>query len=288
MSEVKKENPLVKYVGTCPICGIGKMAEGDKCYVCNHVSKENGSTCRFTIWKEYYGRQITLEQVKQLLENSKTEVMELTSQAGKKFNGYLYIAEDNFVKMEFANNAENLPQLETPCPICGEPVYIYNKGYGCKGYHENDENGERKCNLWISSTIAHRRISQKEAEQLLQERRTGFLEGFESNSGNEFTSRLVLDDDGNIALDSTICKCPKCGDGDIKIGTKSYNCTNYRTKGCNFTIWKEMGFRKISPEEVIQLCENKATDVLDGFKKKDKTYSARLILNDELVPMILE
>lgn len=285
--EQQKKNPAVTYLGPCPVCGKGQIAEGNVVYRCNYIKDLKDDKCDFRIFKTYNGAEITPEHVKQLLKDGKTEIIEFTSQAGNKFNGYLTI-EGQEVEMKFANGLENLPQLEAPCPICGEPVYIFNTGYGCKNIHELDENGEKKCNLWISKTIAGRAIKEKEAEQLLLEKKTGFLDGFRNNQGNLFSTRLVLDDEGNIHFDSTVCKCPKCG-GDVKIGNKSYNCSNWKTTGCTFNIWREIAYRKITPEEVQQLCEDKATKILEGFKNKDKTktFSGQLILSDDFAVKIL-
>lgn len=282
----QKENPMVNYLGTCPICGKGKIAEGPTIFRCNYAASMDNK-CDFHIFKTYNGAEITEKHVKQLISDGKTEVIEFTSQAGKKYKGYLCIDGEN-VKMEFANNNDNLPKLDVTCPICGEEIIEYSSGYGCKNIHETDGNGEKKCNFWINKNIASRPISKEEAEQLIADGKTGFLDGFVNSNGNEFSCRLVLEEDGNIKFDSTICKCPKCG-GDIKIGTKSYNCSNWKEKGCKFTVWREMNYRTITPEEVQQLCENKATDILDGFKTKDKskTYSGRLIINDDFQVSIL-
>lgn len=284
MSEQK--NPMVNYLGTCPVCGKGQVAEGPTVYRCSYAASMEDK-CDFHFFKNCYGAEITPKIAKQLIEEGQTEVLDFTSKAGKKFKGYLKIEGEN-VKMEFANNSDNLTLLDAPCPICGAPMAIFNNGYACMNYHEMDENGEKKCNLWINKTIAGRLISQEEVEQLLLEGQTDFLEGFTSNSGNDFSSRLVINDEGAVSFDSTICKCPKCG-GDIKIGNKSYNCSNWKTQGCNFTIWREIAYRKITPEEVKQLCENKATEVLTGFKNKDKskTFSGQLILSDDFQVKIL-
>lgn len=286
MSEKQQQPPVVNYLGTCPVCGKGQIAEGPTVYRCNYAASINDK-CDFHIFKTYNGAEISPEHIKQLIADGKTEIIEFTSKAGNKFNGYLTI-EGEEVKMEFANNTDNLPKLETPCPLCGEPVYIFNTGYGCKNIHETDADGQKKCSMWINKTIAHRPISNEEVEQLLANGRTGFLEGFESNNGNEFSSQLVLDSEGNVNFDSTVCKCPKCG-GDIKIGNKSYNCSNWKEKNCTFTIWREIAYRKITPEEVRQLCENKTTEVLQGFKNKDKskTFSGQLILSDDYQVKIL-
>lgn len=280
MAQTEKETPMVNYLGTCPVCGKGQIAEGNTVYRCNYAASMEDK-CDFHVFKTYSGAEITPEHIKQIIENGRTESIDFTSQAGKKYKGFLYI-DGSEIKMEYDNNNDSLPQLNTPCPICGETVYIFSTGYGCKNIHETDEAGLKKCNLWINKVISQREIRPEEAEQLLQNGKTDFLDGFIDKNGNEFSSRLALNDQGNIVFDSTICKCPKCG-GDIKIGKKAYNCTNYKSNGCNFTIWREIGYRKITPEEVKQLCEEKATRVLDGFKNKDgsKTYSAQLILTPD-------
>ena len=141
--EQQKKNPAVTYLGPCPVCGKGQIAEGNVVYRCNYIKDLKDDKCDFRIFKTYNGAEITPEHVKQLLKDGKTEIIEFTSQAGNKFNGYLTI-EGQEVEMKFANGLENLPQLEAPCPICGEPVYIFNTGYGCKNIHELDENGEKK------------------------------------------------------------------------------------------------------------------------------------------------
>lgn len=283
----KKENEnLINYIGQCPVCGKGKIAEGSTVYRCNYAASMDDK-CDFHIFKTYNGAEITTKHVEQLITNGRTEVIEFTSKAGKKFSGYLTI-EGEEVKLEFANNTENLPQLDTPCPICGEPVIIFTNGYGCKNIHEMDEDGNKKCTLWVNKTIAGRAIKEQEVEELLQNGKTDFLDGFMNNQGNEFSSRLRLDQEGNVNFDSTICKCPKCG-GDIRIGSKSYNCSNWKTNGCNFNIWREIAYRKITPEEVKQLCENGGTEVLDGFKNKDKskTFSGQLMLSEDFQVKLL-
>lgn len=43
-----------------------------------------------------------------------------------------------------------------------------------------------------------------------------------------------------------------------------------------------MSQRKISPEEVIQLCENRETDILTGFRDKEgNSIERKLVLNEE-------
>ena len=286
MAKTNNKESVINYIGTCPICGKGKIAEGPTVYRCNYAASIEDK-CDFHVFKTYNGAEIKPKHVQQLIKDGKTEIIEFTSKAGKKFNGYLVI-ENGDVRMQFANDPNNLTLLDAPCPICGAQMAIYNNGYACTNFHEMDEEQKRKCSLWINKNIAGRIITKEEVEQLLLEGKTDFLDGFTNNSGSNFSSRLVINDEGVVSFDSTICKCPKCG-GDIKIGTKSYNCSNWKTNGCNFTVWREIAYRKITPDEVKQLCENGGTEVLEGFKNKDKskTFSGQLMLSDDYQVKIL-
>ena len=79
----------------------------------------------------------------------------------------------------------------------------------------------------------------------------------------------------------TLGKCPKCGNGNILEGKKSFGCTNWK-KGCDFTIWKTIAGKKISELVIQDLISKKETRLLKGFKSKaGKSFDARLKLNNE-------
>lgn len=269
----------VKYLGTCPVCGKGQIAEGPTVYRCNYA-KSMEDKCDFHIFKKYNNGEIKPEHLKQLIRDHKTELIDFVSKDGKKYQAYLIITEKGEIGMEFPFNENNLEKLNTPCPVCGGTVYVYSKGYGCKNLHETNENGDKVCQFWLSKTICSREITKSEAEDLLRNGETDFLDGFTNNNGNNFTSKIVLRD-GQVVFDSVVCKCPKCG-GDIRIGNKAYNCSNYKITGCKFSIYREIKGHKLSPDEVKMLCEERQTSVIE-FKSKDgsKTFTGQLTLNDD-------
>ncbi|MCT7905249.1 DNA topoisomerase 3 [Candidatus Ornithobacterium hominis] len=79
----------------------------------------------------------------------------------------------------------------------------------------------------------------------------------------------------------TLGKCPKCSDGNILEGKKSFGCTNWK-KGCDFTIWKTIAGKKISELVIQDLISKKETRLLKGFKSKTgKSFDTRLKLNNE-------
>lgn len=275
----------VNYLGVCPVCGKGQIAEGPTVYRCNYA-KSMDDKCDFRILKTYNGAEIKPEHVKQLIKDRKTELLDFVSKEGKKYQAQLIIKENGEIGIEFPFNENNLEKLNTPCPVCGGIVYVYNKGYGCKNLHETDENGDKVCQFWLSKTICGREITKSEAEDLLRNGETDFLDGFTNNNGDNFTSKMVLRDE-KVVFDSVVCKCPKCG-GDIRIGNKAYNCSNYKTTGCKFSIWREIKGHKLTPDEAKMLCEEKQTPVIE-FKSKDgsKTFNGQLTLNDDYNVVVL-
>ncbi|OGI07325.1 MAG: hypothetical protein A2Y40_03425 [Candidatus Margulisbacteria bacterium GWF2_35_9] len=82
-------------------------------------------------------------------------------------------------------------------------------------------------------------------------------------------------------------KCPQCETGDILAFEKAFGCSNYRSEGCSFTIWKTIAGKEIDIETATELVSNKKTGKLSGFqsKKTGKTFEAKLVLVDNKVQL---
>ncbi|MDU2852301.1 MAG: DNA topoisomerase, partial [Clostridium sp.] len=89
LSKFKVEAPEGKeVVGRCPTCG-NPVIEGEKGFGCTNW--KNG--CKFTIWKDdkyiaSFGKQVTKEMVKLLLQNGKVGFRNLKSKKGNTFSAY--------------------------------------------------------------------------------------------------------------------------------------------------------------------------------------------------------
>jgi len=79
-------------VGYCPACG-GEVVENRKGFGC--INWQNG--CKFVIWKNIAGTQITQEIAERLLDGVTTGPMEFTSKKGKPFSASLVLNEENDV-----------------------------------------------------------------------------------------------------------------------------------------------------------------------------------------------
>lgn len=260
-------------LGVCPVCKKGHIVRGSIGYSCNYF-KSFEDKCTFTIYSSYFGKEITSDIAKELIENGKTRVFnDFKTQEEKPFSASLII-EDNIVKPNFKKET-----LETPCPICDGKIEIGQKSYMCENYHPQEEDA---CKLYIPRVICEKEIAKNIAELLVKGEKTPFISGFKNKLGEDFTTRLYLNDDLRIEFKNDLCECPKCG-GDVLVNQKAYSCSNYKNEDikCDFVIWREMSGRKITQSEAIQLCEKGETNILN-FKSKDgNTYERKLILTDD-------
>lgn len=84
-------------IGVCPRCGKN-VVEYPKSFSCE--SGKEG--CGFTIWKKIAGKTVSAAQAKKLLDKRRSDLMKgFTSKAGKKFDAYLILKDDNSVGFDF-------------------------------------------------------------------------------------------------------------------------------------------------------------------------------------------
>ncbi|MEK7299014.1 MAG: DNA topoisomerase 3 [Candidatus Margulisiibacteriota bacterium] len=75
--------------------------------------------------------------------------------------------------------------------------------------------------------------------------------------------------------------CPKCQIGKIIETPKAYGCTQWKSAGCKFVIWKEMSGKALTENQVETLLKKGLTPVIKGFKNKaGNPFEAALKLVD--------
>ena len=261
----------------CPICGKGVLVESGSGFSCNYF-KTIEDKCTFTIYKTYFKKPITPEILQQLVDRGETEIFDdLLTKDDRLFSASLII-KDGIVQPNFKPH-----YLKYPCPKCEGKIILNKIGYSCENFFT-----ESKCDFNISYNIGGVKISQAVAETILSGKKTEFFT-FLNRHSVPFQSCLRLVNN-TLVFDSFVCLCPKCG-GNIKTGTKAYNCSNQNNeeKKCDFHIWNEMYGRIISPTEVAELCANKTTDLLSGFSKKNgvEKFSAKIIIDKDFKVKLL-
>lgn len=283
-------------LGTCPICGRGKIIDGTNKYMCVNIADNSNvnltvqDVCTFSFYKSYFDHTLTPEEIHKLLTDGETDEIDLKRKDGTAFTAKLVFDKKNkvikplFPEKQFEN-------LDEKCPVCGGNMLCTTNYFMC----ENAIGDEKNCFFIIKKIIAKKELAKKIVENLITQKKTDFIDGFKNSQNESFSSRLILDINTdeqkvNVTFNSDICVCPKCGSGVITSGKTAYGCTNYKNENikCNFTIWKEINGRTITVKDVLSLCEKGQTEILSGFKTKDgKKYNGKLVCVDDFKVKII-
>ena len=178
---------------------------------------------------------------------------------------------------------ENEKKIIGRCPLCGGNVVKTCKGYRC----ENNTGEDAKCGLFINGVIGNRKMTDEEISILLEKREI-MLDGFATKEWKTFPTVLSLKQDGSLDMNAVVGKCPRCG-GDIRIGTKAFNCSNYKDQAnpCAFVIWRNIGGHLLTLDEVRQICNDGQTaEAVDMFREDGFKFSKKIGLSPDKLQVV--
>lgn len=246
----------------CPVCNQGNLIEGEKGYMCNHF-KNLEDKCSFMIFKSYFGKEMTPELISQLVVNKETVFFDdLITKGNKRFSAKLII-ENGVVKPSFQNK-----MLDSPCPICGKKVHVLSKAFICEGAFNKD------CDLYINKNVASVVLSDYDAEVLLNGSSTAYRNDFLSSNNKLFGAKLFLDNEYQVKFNYEIGKCPKCLNGSVSVNNWAYGCSNFKSDiKCDFTVWREIASKKITPVEFLGLCQKGRSEITKFRSSKNEEYT---------------
>ncbi len=177
-----------------------------------------------------------------------------------------------------------------PCPACNKGQIVETpKAYGCSRYQEG-------CPFTIWKTVAGKKLTLNQVQDLIAKGYTATLRGFKSKAGKKFAARLKMDQHFKVVMDfdnqtsapknhgpqdsTPALTCPKCGQGQIIEGRKGFGCNRYR-EGCDFVVWKEIAGKKLTLNQIERLVTKGKSTLLKGFKNKaGRPFQAYLKLED--------
>lgn len=122
----------------------------------------------------------------------KTNIIDgFVSKNGKNFSAAL-VYDKTQKKMVFSfSEQKNQITTSLKCPQCGKDIVKRTWGYSCI---------DKECRFSIGE-ICGKKLTEKQVNKLITERRTDKIKGFISKKGNKFDARLVLDESGMISFD---------------------------------------------------------------------------------------
>lgn len=176
ISQKKEVNSMAKLEYNCPICGA-ELIENNKAWGCSCF----GKTCKFVVWKQVGGKQLTIEHLSQIIVNGKTELIKgLKSKEGKTFDAHIeFDKEEQKLKYTFAEKVS-----VGKCPICSAEVMPGNRHYKCSN---------QDCKFIIWEEVAGKKLTEAQVKKLLQGQ-TDVIKGFKSKTGKSFDARLKIED----------------------------------------------------------------------------------------------
>lgn len=175
LSSEEQENQLLSI--PCPICGspMKKLPFG---WACSQYNKNDEKSCKFAIGYSIAGVKLSDKDISDLLLNKKTKLIKgFKSKSGKSFNAFLLLSEENKLQFSFVS--------ESICPKCKSSIEIGSSFWKCSN---------KSCDFILWDTVAGKKLTDKDKEALLTDRKTKLIKGFKSKNGKSFDAYLSLDE----------------------------------------------------------------------------------------------
>lgn len=160
----------------CPKCG-GKMKITSKGYACeNHFLPEN--PCPVFLASTLCQREITTDEIKQILHGDMLIFDGFTKNDGKQFSAMLVVDEDGSLKF--------MKEL-CKCPKCGGSVRVMPRSFKCVHKHEDGS----FCDFYIARTLNGHQVTPQEVISLCDGKETDEIE-FSRLKGGTFKGKLFI------------------------------------------------------------------------------------------------
>lgn len=257
----------------CPGCG-GNILKKDGVYACaNNTGKD--SLCSFYVGK-IAGKRIPDKEIEALIKNKRTGLIRGFKNKDKKAFDAFLVWNEQEKKIDFEFPTDNDIKTKYRCPICQGNILSVPYGFACENHH-----GEDGCSFVAGSVLNHK-IKEKELEEILYGRKTDLI-SFKKKDGKTFLASLYWDKEKQqISFDFEKCKptdttmqCPRCQQV-LQKTPYGYKCSS-----CDFFLGKIAGVM-IEETQMRKLCSAGKTDLIQGFKNKDKkVFSAYLCWDKE-------
>ena len=166
------------------------------------------------------------------------------------------------------------------CPKCkSHHMRKLSWGWACSGYSKDNPSG---CNFALGYEMSGAKLSDKDIETLINNKKSKFIDGFKSKDGKTYGCYLTLDEEGNLGRTwDTGYKCPKCSKP-VLGGSGPWNCEGKKTGDCDFILWAEFSHKKLTTAEKEQLLTEGRTKapVKNLVKNNGEKYDSVLVMVD--------
>ena len=181
-----------------------------------------------------------------------------------------------------------MPGALGTCPACGSGHVLRGKSaFGCSRWKEG-------CQFRLPTEFEGKKITDKQAGDLLKKGRTQVMKGFLDDDGNKFDAAILLtpartlelaraaESKPTTATDPGQIPCPVCRLGQMLRGSSAWGCSRFR-EDCQFRVPFAWGGKTLTDTQMNQLLRKGKTGVIRGFisSKTGKNYEAVLQIGAE-------
>lgn len=175
----------------CPICGSPLVENGKTVSCCKNTKQF--PQCQFVIWKTIANHRITDDEIRDLLTEGKTKLIEdFKSKKGSSFSARLVMNKETKT-VEFAYDEANSNGVVEGlnCPMCDGNIIEKEKMYVCQNNVYGDQNS---CKFVIWKTIAGYKVTMDDVIEIIRTHRLSNKK-FISKAKKPFTANLVFSED---------------------------------------------------------------------------------------------
>ncbi len=171
---------------SCPRCGQGVMLKGKKAWGCSRYA----DGCQTVVPFSFLGKVLTDNQITMLFKKGKTGLIKGFDLDGTKVDGVLSLDNNYQLRLE----KDEQPQWK--CPKCKEGLIIKGRAaWGCQRFNQG-------CKVIIPFEFMGKKITDKQAGDLILKGKTTLIKGFTGPDGTEISGRLTWNSDFNLVLET--------------------------------------------------------------------------------------
>ncbi|MDK4688273.1 DNA topoisomerase [Kingella negevensis] len=156
----------------CPNCGSGSLQSQKFSWHCE---------CGFKLYKEQRGRAMSADELRQLIEHGKTDLLQdfVSKEKGTKYAAVLKLERDDTGSLKIGMA---FPERKTEtCPCCSGSLHDKGGLYECE------------CGFKLWKTQFGKRLTENQLKSLIEKGESGLIKGLNRKDGSTFDAALCVD-----------------------------------------------------------------------------------------------
>lgn len=181
---MKEQSNQTTILGTCPICGHGKLHTCQKGWSCDNTK------CSFILNSLYCGASITEKNAYKLINGWVTGFIDFENPKKRKYRARLKLDADG--KLSHISSQSHSTELR--CPNCRGKIRETDKCFVC------EHSGSKTCNFIVWRDWHKHRFTLRDMADLSRDGKTAVFSDFQDKLGKSYMAFLVINEAGKPVL----------------------------------------------------------------------------------------